>query len=135
MRQKIVRRLYTFIINKLNGYTEKYNENQYLTLTLINKRKDTVKKYEELWTKIRDVVCLTSSDSDDDDKKYIKVKFDSDDDLGFKKTLELFNMIKFVKSVFSWRQRMLPPNFLRWIFVKITNVRKWCDLCVWGNWF
>ena len=135
MRQKIVRRLYTFIINKLNGYTEKYNENQYLTLTLINKRKDTVKKYEELWTKIRDVVCLTSSDSDDDDKKYIKIKFDSDDDLGFKKTLELFNMIKFVKSVFSWRQRMLPPNFLRWIFVKITNVRKWCDLCVWGNWF
>ena len=135
MRQKIVRRLYTFIINKLNGYTEKYNENQYLTLTLINKRKDTVKKYEELWTKIRDVVCLTSSDSDDDDKKYIKIKFDSDDDLGFKKTLELFNMIKFVKSVFSWRQRMLPPNFLRWIFVKITNVRKWYDWCVWGNWF
>ena len=135
MRQKIVRRLYTFIINKLNGYTEKYNENQYLTLTPINKRKDTVKKYEELWTKIRDVVCLTSSDSDDDDKKYIKIKFDSYDDLGLKKTLELFNMIKFVKSVFSWRQRMLPPNFLRWIFVKITNVRKWCDLCVWGNWF
>ena len=135
MRQKIVRRLYTFIINKLNGYTEKYNENQYLTLTLINKRKDTVKKYEELWTKIRDVVCLTSSDSDDDDKKYIKIKFDSYDDLGLKKTLELFNMIKFVKSVFSWRQRMVPPNFLRWIFVKITNVRKWCDLCVWRNWF
>ena len=101
MRQKIVRRLYTFIINKLNGYTEKYNENQYLTLILINKRKDTVKKYEELWTKMRDVACLTSSDSDDDDKKYIKIKFDSDDDLGFKKTLELFNMIKFVKSVFS----------------------------------
>lgn len=135
MRQKIVRRLYTFIINKLNGYTEKYNENQYLTLTPINKRKDTVKKYEELWTKIRDVVCLTSSDSDDDDKKYIKIKFDSYDDLGLKKTLELFNMIKFVKSVFSWRQRMLPPNFLRWIFVKITNVRKWYDWCVWGNWF
>ena len=101
MRQKIVPRLYTFIINKLNSYTKKYNENQYLTLTLINKRKDTVKKYEELWTKIRDVVCLTSSDSDDDDKKYIKIKFDSYDDLGLKKTLELFNMIKFVKSVFS----------------------------------
>ena len=101
MRQKIVRRLYTFIISKLNGYTEKYNENQYLTLTPINKRKDTVKKYEELWTKIIDVVCLTSSDSDDDDKKYIKIKLDSYDDLGLKKTLELFNMIKFVKSVFS----------------------------------
>ena len=135
MRQKIVRRLYTFIINKLNGYTEKYNENQYLTLTPINKRKDTVKKYEELWSKIRDAVCLTSSDSDDDDKKYIKIKFDSYDGLGLKKTLKLFNMIKFVKSVFSWRQRMLPPNFLRWIFVKITNVRKWYDWCVWGNWF
>ena len=94
-----------------------------------------MKKFEELWTKIRDVVCLTSSDSDDDDKKYIKIKFDSYDDLGLKKTLELFNMIKFVKSVFSWRQRMLPPNFLRWIFVKITNVRKWYDWCVWGNWF
>ena len=37
--------------------------------------KDTPKKYGEMWIKIRDLVILITSNSDDYDEKYMKIKF------------------------------------------------------------
>ena len=37
--------------------------------------------YEELWSKIRDLIRLTTNT----DEKYRKIKFNADDDLPFKK--------------------------------------------------
>ena len=47
--------------------------------------------------KIKDLNRLTFDDSDE---KYMKIKFNSDDDLPLKKTLELDNIITVVTSVF-----------------------------------
>ena len=41
-----------------------------------------------------------SNNSDDYDEKYMKNKFNSDNDLSLKKTLELYNMV-IVSSLFS----------------------------------
>ena len=41
---------------KLNGYIEKHNGNKYLTLACTNESKDTRKKNEELWNKIKDLI-------------------------------------------------------------------------------
>ena len=35
------------------------------------------KKYEELWTKIRDLIRWKTDNSDDCDEKYMKIKFNS----------------------------------------------------------
>ena len=35
----------------------------------------TIKKYEELWTKIRDITRLLTSNSDNNDEIYMKIKF------------------------------------------------------------
>ena len=43
--------------------------------------KDTPKKYEELWNKIRYFIRSTSNNSDNYDYKYMKSKFNSDDNL------------------------------------------------------
>ena len=43
-----------FIIDKINGYTKEINENKYLALIPNNENKDTLKKYEKLWTKMKD---------------------------------------------------------------------------------
>ena len=42
------------ILFKLNGYFEEINGNKYLTLDPNNERKEKIKKYEDLWIKIRD---------------------------------------------------------------------------------
>ena len=44
------------IINNANGYIEECNGNKYLTLVSTNKSKEIIKKYEELWTKIKDPI-------------------------------------------------------------------------------
>ena len=69
------------IINKINKYIEESNGNKYLTLVATNKNKGTLKKYKELWNKIRDVIRLINNNSDNYDEKYMKMKFNSDDDL------------------------------------------------------
>ena len=43
------------IFNKVNAYFEKLNENKYLTLVPTNESTKKIKKYEELWSKIRDL--------------------------------------------------------------------------------
>ena len=51
----IVKSLY-LLIDKINGYIEESNRNKYLTLVPTEENEDILKKHEELWTKIRDLV-------------------------------------------------------------------------------
>ena len=51
-----------------------------MLLVPTEKRKDSLKMYEELWNEIRAV----TNNSDNYDEKYMKIKFNSDDDLPLK---------------------------------------------------
>ena len=59
----------------------------------------TLKKYEELWTKIRYLIRSKTNNSGDYDEKYMKIKFGLDDCLLLNKTLELRSMIIVIRSV------------------------------------
>ena len=50
-----------------------------MTLALTDKSKDTL-KYQELWSKIRDLTRSKSNKSDNYNKKYMEIMFNSDDD-------------------------------------------------------
>ena len=54
-----------------------------------DKTEDTLKSYEELWTKIRDLTGLVTNNSDNYDQNYMKIKFNLDNDLAPEKRLEL----------------------------------------------
>ena len=69
------------IINKVNGYLEKIDKNKYLTLVPTYESKEIMKKYEELWSKIRDVIRSITKKSDHYDEKYMEIKFNSYDEL------------------------------------------------------
>ena len=64
------------IFNKMNGYFAEINENKYLISVPTNEGKEKLKKYEELWIKIRDLIRSITKKSDDYDEKYTKIKFD-----------------------------------------------------------
>ena len=70
-----VNRLY-LIFNKVNGYFEKINRNKCLTLVPTNESKEKIKKYKELWIKIRDLIRSIKKNLDDYDKSYMKIKVD-----------------------------------------------------------
>ena len=63
-----------FIINKVNGNFEDINKNKYLTLVPSNESKEKIKKYEELRSKIKDLIRSVTKNADNYDKKYIKIK-------------------------------------------------------------
>ena len=71
------------IFRYVNGYFEGINRDKYLTLVPTNEIKEKIKKYEELWIKIRDLIRSITKNSDDYnyDEKYIKIKLNSDDEL------------------------------------------------------
>ena len=53
---------------------EKLNENKYFTLVPTNESKEKIKKYEELWSKIKDLIRSITKNSGDYDEKYMKIK-------------------------------------------------------------
>ena len=71
-----------------HGKIEYINGNKYLTLVSADESKVTLKKYEELLNKIRDLIRSITNNSYDFDEKYMKNKFNSGDDLPLKKTLK-----------------------------------------------
>ena len=72
-----------------------------MTLVSTDENKDKLKIYQELWNKIRYLIKSITINSDNYDKKYMKIKFNSDDDLPLKKMVELQNMVIVVRSVFQ----------------------------------
>lgn len=65
------------------------------------KAKTYGKKYEELWSKIEDLIRSTNNKSDEYDEKYMKMKINSDDDLSLRETLKLHDVMKVIRSVFN----------------------------------
>ena len=96
------------IFSKVNGYFQEINKNKYLMLLSTNESKEKVKKYEEFWSKIRDLISLITRNSDDYDDKYMKIKFNSDDELPLNKTIEIPSMITVLDLFFMKRANIIP---------------------------
>ena len=56
-----------------------------MTLVPTNESKGIIKENEELWSKIRDLISSVTKHLDDYDEEYMKIKFNSDDELPLKK--------------------------------------------------
>ena len=96
----------------MNGYFEEINISKYLTLVPTNESKEKIKKYEELWIKIGDLVRSIIKNSDDYDEEYMKIKFSSDGELPLNKTIEIPSMIIVVRAIFLENNKYYPQVFL-----------------------
>ena len=68
-------------------------------------------KNQELWKKIRDLIKPATNNSDNYNKKYMKINFNSGDDSPIKKTREIYDMIIVVTSVFHEDNKYFPQFF------------------------
>ena len=68
--------------------------------------KAIIKKYKELWSKIRDFIRSITKNSDDYDEKYTKIKFSSNDELPV--NIEIRSMIIVVRAVFHENNQYYP---------------------------
>ena len=75
------------LIDHASGYIEEKGVNKYLVFDSTDENKELLKKYNDVFNGIRDKIKEISSGECDYEKDYMKIKFDSDDNLSLNKPL------------------------------------------------
>ena len=98
-------------ITRANGYTEDKDMNKYLVFDSTDENKELLKNYNDVFNGIRDKIKETNNECDYE-KDYMKIKFNSDDDLPLNKSLKFRLMTITIRHVFEEDGKLYPQVFL-----------------------
>ena len=99
-------------VNHANGYIEEKNGNKYLIFDTTDENKELRKSYKDVWNGIRNKIKEISVGKCDYEKDFMKIKFNSDDDLPLNKPLKFHAMTIIIRSVFKEDGKLYPQVFL-----------------------
>ena len=100
-------------INHASGYIEEKTGNKYLIFNSIDENKGVLKKYADVWDGIKNKIKAINGDKENDyGKDYMKIKFNSDDDLPLNKPLKFHVMTLIIRSVFEEDGKFYTQLFL-----------------------
>ena len=99
-------------ITHASGYIEEKGVNKYLVFNSTDENKELLKKYNDVFNGIRNKIKKISGDECDYEKDYMKIKFNSDDDLPLNKPLKFHLMTIAIRSVFEEDGKLYPQVFL-----------------------
>ena len=79
----------------------------------VDENKEVLKKYTDVWNGIRHKIKTINGDKENYyGKDYMKIKFDSDDDLPLQKPLKFHAMTTIIRSVFEEDGKLYPQASL-----------------------
>ena len=102
------------IINQASGYIEEKDGNKYFIFDdSVNENKELLKKYTDVWDEIKnEIKTINGGKENDYGKDYMKIKFNSDNDLPLNKPLKFHAMTIIIRSVFEEGGKLYPQIFL-----------------------
>ena len=101
------------ITGEVDGYIEENNGNKYLTFASADKNKKVLERHTNLWNEIKYYIQTINPDkSVEYEKDYMRIKFNSDDNLTLNKILKLHDLTIIVRSVFEEDGKYYPQVFL-----------------------
>ena len=102
------------LVNHASGYIEEKNGNKYLIFDdSVNENKGLLKKYADVWDGIKnEIKAINGGKENDYGKDYMKIKFNSDDDLPLNKPLKFHAMTIIIRSVFEEGGKLYLQVFL-----------------------
>ena len=100
------------ITGEVDGYIEENNGNKYLIFASTNKNKELLLKYTGLCGQIKNLIEKINNKPVAYEKGFMKIKFNSADNLHLNKMLKLHNLTVIVKSVFQEDGKYYPQGFL-----------------------
>ena len=95
-------------VDLVTGYIEEKGVNKYLVFDSTDENKELIKKYNDVFNGIRNKIKKISGDECDYEKDYMKIKFNSDDDLPLNKPLKFHLMTITIRSVFEEDGKLYP---------------------------
>ena len=76
------------IINKIDGFIKKKQGDKYLNIASTDRNSEVLRKYSEVWNGIKECIeKINDSELGKYGKDYMKIKFNSDDDIPLNKEL------------------------------------------------
>ena len=100
------------IIGKVDGHIEEKNGSKYLVFDSTDENKEVLKKYTELWNGIKnEIKTINGGKKGEYGKDFMKIKFDTEDNLPLNKQLKLHMLTIIVRSV-SEGGKLYPQVFL-----------------------
>ena len=99
-------------ITHVNGYIEEKGMDKYLVFDSTDENKELLKKYNYVFNGIRDKIKEINSNKCDYEKYYMKIKFNSDDDLPLNKSLKFHLMTITIRHIFEEHGKLYPQVFL-----------------------
>ena len=98
------------VFNNVNGYIiDESNEDKYSIFASTDKNKEALEKYTEVWDEIKNKIeAISDSKLIKCERDFIKIKFESDDDLPLDKILSIPVCIITVGSVFQEDNNYYP---------------------------
>ena len=100
------------LIDHASGYIEEKGVNKYLVFDSTDENKELLKKYNDVWNGIKNKIKEVSSAECNYEKDYMKIKFNSGDNLPLNKPLRFHLMTITIRSVFKEDGKLYPQLFL-----------------------
>ena len=101
------------LVNHASGYIEEKNGNKYLIFDSVDENKEVLKKYADVWDGIKNKIkAINGGKENDYGKDYMKIKFNSDNDLPLNKPLKFHLMEIIIRPVFEEVGKLYPQVFL-----------------------
>ena len=100
------------IVNHANGYIAEKGMNKYLIFHSTDENKELLRKYNDVWHGINDKIKEAISGECDYEKYYMKIKFNSDDNLPLNKPIKFHNMTIIIRYIFEEDGNLYPQVFL-----------------------
>ena len=99
-------------VNPASGYIEEKNGNKHLIFDSTDENKELLKKHSDVWSGIKNKIEAITFAECDYEKDFMKIKFNSDDDLPLNKPLKFHMMTIIIRSVFEEDGKLYPQVFL-----------------------
>ena len=97
----------------VDGHIEENNGIKYLVFTPTEKNKEALKNYKKLWEETKRQIEVINDDEPIEYRKdFMKIKFESDDDLNLHKAFNILDMIIAAASVLEKNGKYYPQTFL-----------------------
>ena len=106
-----------FIVDEADGSIEcnsieEKNGNKYLVFASTDKNKKVLKNYTELWDGIKyHIKTINGGESNEYEKYFMRIKYNSDDNLPLNKLLNLHDLAIIGRSVFEEDGQYYPQLF------------------------
>ena len=114
-------------IREVDGYIKEENGSKYLVFDSENENREVLKKYAGIWYVVKnEIETINEGKKGEDDKDFVKIKFESDDNLPLNKTLKFHNMTIVIRSVFEQDGKI---DVSERIVINKTNASKECKIC------